>query len=103
MNRFLMALSVVSIVGCGGGRSSTIAALTGDATAGKAFYTASCEPCHGANGKSGTAKHDIVGHTKSSTIEAIDVLLSGNGQGMPAYASQTDQTLANVIAYLKSL
>lgn len=103
MTRFLMATWAVALVGCGGGRSATIAALTGDVTAGKTFYTANCEVCHGTNGKTGSAKHDIVVHTKSSTSQAIDVLISGNGEGMPSYASQSDQTLANVIAYVKSL
>lgn len=103
MNRFALAVGAVFVMSCGGGRSATIAGLSGDAAAGKAFYTPNCEVCHGANGKSGTARHDIVVHTKSSTQAAIDVLLSGNAEGMPAYSSQTDKTLADVVAYVKSL
>lgn len=99
----LLFVVAFTLAGCGGGRAASIAAVTGDAAAGKTFYTAQCEVCHGVDGKSGTARRNIVTPAKSSAQGAIDELLNGNREGMPAYASQSDQTIADVLAYVRTL
>lgn len=91
------------LFGCGSGRATSIAAKSGDAAAGRTFYVAQCEVCHGADGRTGTAKKNIVNPVKSASPGAIDEILNGNGEGMPSYASQSDQTIADVVAYVKSL
>jgi mono/diheme cytochrome c family protein len=108
MQRIILGMAVMfGLAACGGGqnamRSSAILALTGDAAAGQMSYASRCVMCHGPDGKSGTARHDVPGHAKNKPTETVNELLVGNAAGMPSYANLTDQQLADLLAYLKTL
>lgn len=99
------ALSFSFLVACGGGeqtRAQKVAALTASTTAGKDIYTQTCAACHGADGK-GNATYPSV--TQENEAEEIaQTLINGvPGTDMASYASFTDQQLADVTAYVKSL
>jgi mono/diheme cytochrome c family protein len=79
-------------------RTTSITSLVGNAAAGKIVYE-KCVTCHGADGKSGTAKHDIRAH---DNVEFINQVIAG-GSGMPAFGTLSDQQIADVLAHVKSL
>ncbi len=92
----------VGAIGCSGSaspRTTAIAALKGDAVAGKATYTSKCTACHGADAKSGTAKKNLPAEDASAAYEQI---VSGGG-GMPPFGSLSDQDVANLWAYVQTL
>lgn len=78
-------------------RATTIAALTGDATAGQTTYTQVCTVCHGADG-TGTASGNSLVESSYSKADTIDIILNGKG-AMASYAALSDQEIANVTAY----
>jgi cytochrome c6 len=92
------------VAACGGNPdAATIAALSGDSANGKTLYENNCQVCHGPNGKTGTANKDIVHEAKDETTEAISTILDGDGT-MPSWRAQlTNQQVADIIAYLKTL
>jgi mono/diheme cytochrome c family protein len=101
----LFALPLFTAVGCGPSTSdiAAVTALTGDATHGKTVYEANCQGCHGADGASGTAKHDIAGHAASDLEGAVRGVLAGK-ESMPSFQGLlSNQDIADVMAYLKSL
>jgi cytochrome c oxidase subunit 2 len=107
-----MLLGVVSglfAVACGPSipRGEQVALLTGVAATGQAVYTANCASCHGADGK-GTPKSsnvDITDHVKDHTeAEFLGFIINGvKGTDMASHASLSDQQLADLYAYIKSL
>ena len=82
-------------------RPTSIAALTGDQTAGKATYDTTCSGCHKADG-TGNIGPDLISDAKASlSVTAMaTVVIDGKGT-MPAYGTLTDQEIANTIAYVK--
>jgi mono/diheme cytochrome c family protein len=100
---FAFALAAIT-TGCAAkssDRTAGIVAKTGVAESGKAVY-AKCSGCHGADGKTGTAKIDIVSVGKSQSPEFVNQVIAGGG-GMPVFATLSDQEIADVLAYVKSL
>lgn len=96
--------------GCGGGgdepsdRAMAIAALSGDAAAGGSFFSAQCAVCHGpdAKGMSGLGS-DLTETVPSLTDEEIAETFLNPPEGMTAFSNQSDQTLADLVAYLRTL
>jgi mono/diheme cytochrome c family protein len=84
-------------------RPTSIAALTGDVTSGQALFTTNCVSCHGSDAKSGTAHENTPQTAASETAFAIQLILSGK-ESMPSFSSTlSDQQIADILAYLKSL
>jgi len=97
-------------------------AEAGDAEAGKATYTATCLPCHGANGdgdtpigksigsrdfSTGEYKFDTDGDgTTGSDADLAAVIKNGaaayGGPSMPPQMGLSDEDIANVIAYIRT-
>ena len=82
-----------------------IADMTGDPVNGKVVYESktspSCASCHGATARGGSGPN--IKSEVSDEGEFIDFVLEGEGS-MPAYDSQlTDQEIADLVAYVKSL
>ncbi len=80
-------------------RVSTIGGLKGDATAGKTVYTNSCSSCHGSDAKSGSARENLPSKSASAAYAQI---IDGEGS-MPSFADLSDQSIANVWAYVQTL
>ena len=114
---FVGVLSLVSMLsGCGGAsssRASTIAGLTGTATNGSSVYANTCSSCHASNatGGGGTGPDggllypSLVERSKAlSETDFIGFTLNGvPGTSMISYSTLTDQQLADVYAYVKSM
>jgi cytochrome c553 len=87
-------------------------AVSGDATAGKSVYRTKCKMCHGADGAGNPAMAQLFGVEipamdsecvqKQTDMELKEVISQGKGK-MAAVRGLSDQDLANVIAYLRSL
>lgn len=100
----LLAAGAGAVTACSGNsaRITSVAALTADTVSGKSLYTSNCASCHGSDGKSASGKKNIVSATTSNTSGAIDTMLSGDGE-MPDFANLSDQELANIVGYVKTL
>ena len=83
-------------------RLSSIEGLTADSTAGGTLFTSDCASCHGSNATSGSANKNLPSIATSNETAAIDQILNG-GDGMSSFASLTDQQIADLLGYLKSL
>jgi len=94
-------LLILSLVACGSPDYSN-----GDAVAGADVYAASCESCHGADGKlgvqvGGVAAADLVFETGDLTDDELArVILDGEGT-MPAQSLDDTET-ADCIAYMRA-
>jgi mono/diheme cytochrome c family protein len=102
MNRnALIALAALGLTACGTD-TSAVTSLTGVAANGEKVYSTTCNGCHGADGRSGSTKLDIVTPIKNDTSDAIATILNGQEE-MPAFSSQlSSQQIADVVAYLKT-
>lgn len=98
-----IATFVLVLVGCGSSaRVTTIQALTADTSSGQSLYASKCASCHGTNGSGGSAGKNVTGVTKSDSTAAIDQILNG-GDGMSSFSSLSDQNIADIVGYIKSL
>ena len=75
---------------------------TSSAEIGKAIYTQKCTPCHGASGDANIAGAKNLKTTTMSAEELKNIIKNGNG-GMPAFGSLTDEQIAELVEYLKTL
>jgi mono/diheme cytochrome c family protein len=92
--------AVLGGVGCGSSaRVDTIQGLTGTVSSGQTVYETHCKSCHGATG---TQMANAAGEAKSNPAEALEVILNGE-DSMPAFDSLSDQELADLLTYLKTL
>jgi mono/diheme cytochrome c family protein len=98
----VLAAVLVALAACGGDRASTILGLEGDKKDGAEVFAANCESCHGADGKSGTAKENVPGEDEG---EIVDAVLNGKEDGaMPSFGDDlTDQEIADLLAFIKTL
>jgi mono/diheme cytochrome c family protein len=116
MKRLLCLLTVVSMVSaCGGGgtRAASVAAMTGVSTNGKSVYTSTCASCHQASGlgdpsrtaDGGVLYPSLISKASTLTPEAfLGFTINGvPGTSMVSYSTLTDQQLADVYAYVKTL
>lgn len=92
---------ILSLFACG-----TADDAGGDATAGAEVYAASCESCHGADGRlgvevNGVAAADLTFETNALSDDGIaDAILNGVGE-MPAQGLDDTET-ADCIAYMRA-
>ena len=77
-------------------------ASTSPAEVGKAIYTQKCTPCHGAGGDANIAGAKNLKTTTMSDEELKSTIKNGNG-GMPAFGNLTDEQMAGLVEYLKTL
>lgn len=105
--RWIVALAAVVVVaGCSGSdgtgegdRVDDILALTGDAAAGEAVYTANCAVCHGADGTGDPPSFPDITIETDEAVVAQQVL--EGGEGMTPYDGVIpDQDIADVVAYV---
>lgn len=105
MKRWTLTVAALMVyaAGCGGvenqDRIDTILTLTGDPVAGDAAFQGSCAECHAADATGGTGP-SLVGNTDTETMAGQ--ILNG-GETMQSYASLSDQTIADIIAWTQSL
>ena len=83
-------------------RASSIESLTADASSGQSLYASNCASCHGSNGASGSANKNVASVAKNQPTTAIDQILGG-GDGMASFSSLSDQEIADIVGYLKTL
>ncbi len=83
--------------GSGGANNGSSGSLTGDASRGQALFATNCAGCH-PNGAGASAK------AKADADGARAVIRSGKSP-MPAFGTDklSDQAVADIIAYLKTL
>jgi mono/diheme cytochrome c family protein len=82
---------------------SAIMSLTADPTAGQTVFQTNCQSCHGADASSGTARKPMAAEVKSNTQGAASTVLSGE-DAMPSFAGTlSNQQIADVLGYIKSL
>ena len=101
MNRTLLtAVAVVASLGLVGA-----AEAAGDAAAGKA-KSATCVPCHGADGKGVAPNPALAGKSDAQLLQAMQDYKSGkrnNAVMKGIVGSLSDQDMANLAAYFASL
>jgi mono/diheme cytochrome c family protein len=88
------------LIGCGKDRVDTIAALSGDETAGADVFQ-TCVPCHGADGSGGTGNSLIERAPVYDKKGLITYIIDG-GVNMPPQSSLDDQEVADVVAYVRA-
>ena len=101
----MMALGMAA--GCGGGntpedRADDVVALHADAANGDTEYQRLCATCHGADGAGGQGFPDLTAHVPSHSDEEIVIDMLEGPHSMPSFASQEDQTLADMLAFMRS-
>jgi mono/diheme cytochrome c family protein len=92
-------------------RALQVAKLTGVAADGQPVFERDCVSCHGADGKgtelamnSGHKVNLVTAGAYYSAAEFITVVIDGTpGTTMQGYPSFTDQQLADLYAYMRSL
>lgn len=99
---FAALLPLVAACGDDHPRVGAVLALQGNADAGKDLYTSNCTGCHGTSGKGGSAGKDIAHVARNEPEDAIEAIVEGE-DSMPAFDSLSDQDVADIIAYLKTL
>lgn len=107
----LCVLALFALAACGPTtpptRQEEVAALTGAATSGKTVFDTNCASCHGADGK-GTASSsnkDVTATVKTQkAADFIATILNGvMNTSMAGYPQLSNQQLADVYAYIKTL
>lgn len=83
-------------------RTQAILSLTADVSAGATSYTSRCASCHGSDGKSGSANRNVASVASQNASEAVSILQTGEDE-MPSFSSLSDQELANIVGYLRTL
>ena len=102
----VVILTLVTLIAaaCGGGGGGAAAPSTqGDATAGaKAWATAPCVACHGANAEGGAGPRLAGTSLPFDTVK--NTVRNGRGGGMPKFSTDqiSDQSLTDIYAWLKS-
>jgi mono/diheme cytochrome c family protein len=110
----VMALALTVLLGSG-----VTPATAGDVAAGKEIYKARCAQCHGEDGKANTTIAKALqppprDHTDGTYMNKLDdahltKVIKGGGPAvgksaiMPPQPDLTDEQIANLIAYIRSL
>jgi mono/diheme cytochrome c family protein len=102
----IVVLTLVTLIAaaCGGGGGGAAAPSTqGDAAAGaKAWASAPCVACHGANAEGGAGPKLAGTSLPFDTVK--NTVRNGRGGEMPKFSADqvSDQSLADIYAWLKS-
>ena len=95
-------LLLLSLFACADdARIGEVLDLTPDTEAGATLYAESCAGCHGEDATGGSGP-DLVGELSHTDEHLLGYIIDGDGE-MPSYADWTDQELADVMGYLRSL
>ena len=81
-------------------RVDSVLALEGDLTNGESRYYSLCANCHGARGE-GRSGSTLAG-VGLTPREVVESMITGPGT-MPPYSDESDQTLADLSAFVLSL
>ena len=123
MNRILIALAALMLVGCAKGTETTTTAasaapakvapagapestaLAGDSVHGKAIFAQNCAACHGAGGAKGGVGPSLLGEKKTKDLHAAIAWIKNPQAPMPKlYPSPLgEKDVADVAAYVESL
>lgn len=108
MSRLSFATVVVALAAAGcpspnAERIATVTALTPNVDNGQALHETHCLTCHGADGRTGTANKDTVDYARNNESVFFDYVIDGD-PGMPGFGDTfSDQELADIWGYVKSL
>lgn len=83
-------------------RTQTVLGLTADVTSGKTLYTSNCASCHGSDGQSGSARRNVAGVADQNASSVVNVMQTGEDE-MPSFSGLSDQQLADILGYVRSL
>ena len=80
-------------------------ASAGDATRGEALYRSKCYGCHAPEAGIGPAQNTVDFKVRYADDESLMFVVRAGRQPMPAFTDQmlSDQELADIIAYVRSL
>jgi len=76
--------------------------LTADAASTQTLYTSNCASCHGSDGQSGSARRNAAGVADQNPSSVVNIMQTGEDE-MPSFSGLSDQQLADILGYLKSL
>lgn len=99
--RCIVGMSLSLLMSCGVTDNVTsIYELVGDGTRGASLYNANCAQCHGPQG---TMSANAAREAKSNPKAAISIILRGE-DSMPSFEGKlSNQDIADIVAYLKTL
>lgn len=105
MTRILLLLFVCSTMSCAAAldeeRVDDVLALEGDPQTGAAFFSDSCERCHGPDGNGDGQGPELVG-AGLQRRDIVEAVLKGPWR-MPSFSDESDQELADVTAFVDTL
>src|SRR5258708_7879849 len=104
-------LGLTLSAGCGGvdtsgttaatsSRTSTIQSLSGDSATGQSLFVSECARCHGSDGKGGNPGPNLTGRSEATVVSFA---LNGKGSEMPSFATLSDQNIADISAFVRSI
>jgi mono/diheme cytochrome c family protein len=94
-------LLFVLLIACGDKEET----LTGDAVNGESLFATNCSACHGADATGGSGPDLLSGSSAASSFtdeQLTDIIVNGV-DGMPAIASLDDQSVVDIISYLRTM
>jgi Cytochrome c, mono- and diheme variants len=87
--------------GEGGGKTTTSAAVKGNAVAGATVFANNCVSCHGADGHGGNGGPDLTTIPSAKHYATVVKQVENGGGGMPAFKDQlTAKQIADVSTYV---
>jgi quinohemoprotein ethanol dehydrogenase len=87
--------------GEGGGKTTTSAAVKGNAVAGATVFANNCVSCHGADGHGGNGGPDLTTIPSAKDYATVVKQVENGGGGMPAFKDQlTAKQIADVATYV---
>jgi alcohol dehydrogenase (cytochrome c) len=87
--------------GEGGGKTTTSAAVKGNAVAGATVFANNCVSCHGADGHGGNGGPDLTTIPSAKDYATVVKQVENGGGGMPAFKDQlTAKQIADVSTYV---
>jgi mono/diheme cytochrome c family protein len=84
-------------------RVADIVELSPDVVNGASLYEANCLDCHGADLSGGEGGPDLIGAlAEHDDADIADTILKG-GLGMPSFSDLSDQEVADVVGYMRTV
>jgi mono/diheme cytochrome c family protein len=103
---FCSAVLALGLTACGPDtRAERVLWTGGSAAGGKASFDAYCAGCHGADGRGTSRGENIITPAAwYGEVAYLDAIIEGMvGTNMGSYAGLSDQQLADLYAYIRSL